>query len=133
MTDGETYDVATLFGLTDELGKRLLEAEAVLVQRRLTVGASVPLPNGGELRFGKWDKAWCLSVVSDGGNACKVQSASRLSRIDAANALPALWLAMLEALKAQTQAAREAVAASQRFVEAMRLSESAALGPETSE
>lgn len=84
---------------TDVLTEALSDAEDLLAALRLGVPAQVPLPDGRGLCFGKVGKQWRLYVASsvEGEDPQILASASRHTRVWAAESLPALLQALRDA------------------------------------
>lgn len=85
---------------TDDLNNLLGRLEVEIGLLGLGVGALVPLQDGVELRFGKFNGAWGLLLVT-GEQVTPLRSTSREHRLQAVAALPTLLTAMVEAVDSE--------------------------------
>jgi hypothetical protein len=95
------------------LTEALSDAEDLLSERNFGVGAQVALPDGRALGFGKIGKLWRLHVTSvvegEAPQVVLLASTSRITRVWAADLLPALLRALHDARAAHYVEVQRAV------------------------
>lgn len=98
---------------TEELNRALVEAEEKLVAAYPGVTATIKLPSGETLTFGKRDGGWGLYIVDVGQQHIPILTASRrvrtdvaMSLFDMARALAAAEVNFIASVQAATEQAR---------------------------
>lgn len=112
---------ARLSMLTDQLNESLLNLERALTEARLGVSAEIVIVSPDEafprpalrippanLRFGKEDGAWRLTIVHPDGRHEPITKGSKMHRIRAAQRVPELLEAIIDSAERQVTEFTEA-------------------------
>jgi len=112
-----------LHDATERLNSALLEAEDALCDLELGVTASISLDDGRVLHFQKKGNEWGFYVGRDGDESSetKLLSASRKTRIEVAQKLPALRAALLAAYQAQLECVEGSIGHVQAFTASLQV------------
>jgi len=109
-------DAHRLNALTDVLNEAIERAGDALADRFAGVTANVPLNDEGwTLHFKRHDQLWQLRLVNQLGEVCPGTSAPRKRRVEVAQALPALLVALREATSMRVADVEEAISTIRAF------------------
>lgn len=128
MTLEEALDVMklqreALDSASDRLNEALTQAENAIKDLRLGVAATVFFKDGKhKLAFSKTDQQWQLTIEYPNSEYASVRNAPRSLRLQVPQLLPALAVALVEAVKVEAHRVGCATVDLEQFIDSIRLS-----------